>query len=123
MVRPAISQRMCREWFQRFKNGDFDVEDQHDGGNEKDFENAELEALLVQDLCQTQQELAGLLGVTQQAISKRLKVMGMIQKQGYWVPYELNPRDVERCLFTCEQLLARQKRKGFLHCIVTGDEK
>ncbi|GFW67653.1 uncharacterized protein TNCV_3445251 [Trichonephila clavipes] len=25
----AISERTCREWFQRFKNGDFDVEDQH----------------------------------------------------------------------------------------------
>ncbi|GFX19025.1 uncharacterized protein TNCV_323301 [Trichonephila clavipes] len=25
----AISERMCREWFQRFKNGDFDVEDWH----------------------------------------------------------------------------------------------
>ncbi|GFT21769.1 RNase H domain-containing protein [Trichonephila clavipes] len=26
----AISERTCREWSQRFKNGDFDVEDQHD---------------------------------------------------------------------------------------------
>ncbi|GFW86871.1 mariner Mos1 transposase [Trichonephila clavipes] len=25
----SISERTCREWFQRFKNGDFDVEDQH----------------------------------------------------------------------------------------------
>ncbi|GFW05793.1 uncharacterized protein TNCV_602651 [Trichonephila clavipes] len=25
----AISERTCREWFQCFKNGDFDVEDQH----------------------------------------------------------------------------------------------
>ncbi|GFU59376.1 uncharacterized protein TNCV_2299411 [Trichonephila clavipes] len=25
----AISERTCLEWFQRFKNGDFDVEDQH----------------------------------------------------------------------------------------------
>ncbi|GFU15100.1 hypothetical protein TNCV_4188271 [Trichonephila clavipes] len=24
----AISERMCREWFERFKNGDFDVKDQ-----------------------------------------------------------------------------------------------
>ncbi|GFT51400.1 mariner Mos1 transposase [Trichonephila clavipes] len=90
---------------------------------EKVFEDAELEALLDQDSCQTQQELAGSLGVTQQAISKRLKVMGMIQKQGNWVPYELRPRDVERRLFACEQLLARQRRKGSLHPIVTGDEK
>jgi len=42
----AISERTCREWFQRFKNGDFDVEDRHGGGREKVFEDAELEALL-----------------------------------------------------------------------------
>ena len=32
--------------FQRFKNGDFDVEDRHSSGREKVFEDAELEALL-----------------------------------------------------------------------------
>jgi len=45
----AISERMCREWFQHFENGDFDVEDRHSGGREKVFENTELEAL--QDSC------------------------------------------------------------------------
>jgi len=47
----------------------------------------------------------------------------MIQKQGNWLPYELKPRDIERWFFTCEQLIQRQQRKGFLHRIVTGDEK
>ena len=37
-----------------------------------------------------------MLGLTEKAISKRLKAMGMIQKQGNWVLYELKPRDVER---------------------------
>jgi len=41
--------------------------------------------------------------------------MRMIQKQENWVPYELKPRDVERRFFTCEQLIQRQQRKGFLH--------
>ncbi|GFW15325.1 mariner Mos1 transposase [Trichonephila clavipes] len=118
----AISERTCREWFQRFKNGDFEVEDQHGCGREKVFKDAELEALLDQDSCQTQ-ESAGSLGVTQQAISKCLKVMGMIQKHGNWVPYELKLRDVERRLFACKQLFARQRGKGFQHRIVTGDEK
>ena len=31
--------------------------------------------------------------------------------------------DVERRFFACEKLLHRQKRKGFLHRIVAGDEK
>ena len=119
----ALSERSCREWFQKFKNGDFDVEDKERSGRPKIYEDAELEALLDQDSCQTQEELALTLGVTQQAISHRLKSLGMIQKQGNWVPYELTPRNVERRLLTCEMLLARHKRKGFLHRIVTGDEK
>ena len=36
------------------------------------YEDAELETLLDQDSCQTQEELARTLGVTQQAISHRL---------------------------------------------------
>jgi len=39
------------------------------------------------------------------------------------VSYELEPKVVERRFFTCEQLIQRQQRKGFLHRIVTGDEK
>ena len=52
------------------------------------FENSEFEALLSENSCQTQEELAELLELTQQAISKCLKAMEMIQKQGNWVPYE-----------------------------------
>jgi len=48
----------------------------------KKFEDKDLEALLEDDRSQTQEELAQSLGVTQQAISVRLRVMGMIQKQG-----------------------------------------
>lgn len=119
----ALSERSCREWFQKFKNGEFDIEDKKRSGRPKVYEDAELEALLNQDSCQTQEELAFTLGVTQQAISHRLKSLGMIQKQGHWVPYELTPRNVERRFSTCEILLARHKRKAFLHRIVTDDEK
>jgi len=119
----ALSERTCQKWFARFKSGNFDLEDQERAGCPKKFEDAELQALLDVDPCQTQEELALSLEVTQQNISLRLKAMGMIQKEGHWVPYELKPRDIERRFFVSEQLLNRQKRKGFLHRIVTGDEK
>ena len=107
----ALSERTCCERFQRFKNGDFDVEDLHGGGKEKIFKDSELEVLLAENSCQMQ------------AISKRLKTMEMIQKQGNWVQNELKPRDVKHRFFTCEQLLQRQIRKRFLYRIVIGDEK
>jgi len=57
-------------------------------GQPKKFEDKELEALLEENQRQTQDELAESLGVTQQAVSVRLRAMGMIQKQRNWMPYE-----------------------------------
>lgn len=55
-------------------------------------------------------------------VCEHFKATGMIQK-GNWILYELKLRDVERQLFTCEILLQRQRRKGFLQWIVTDNEK
>ena len=99
------------------------MEDKERPGQPKKFEDEELEALLDEDCCQTQEGLAESVGVTRAAISKRLNAAGYIQKQGNWVPHELKPRDVERRFCMSEMLLERHKRKSFLHRIVTADEK
>ena len=67
-----------------FKDGDFSIEDKPRSGQSKKFEDKKLEALLEEDQSQTQEELAELLN--QQAVSVRLRAVGMIQKQGSWVP-------------------------------------
>ena len=69
----ALSERSC-ELFQKFKNGEFDIEDKERSGRPKVYEDTELGALLDQDSRQMQEELActSTLGVTQQAISHRL---------------------------------------------------
>lgn len=56
--------------------------------SQKKFEDEELETLLDEDPCQTQEELAKSLGITQAAISKHLKALRFIQKQGSWVLHE-----------------------------------
>jgi len=62
------------------------------------------------------------LNVTRETVSIRLKSMGKIQKMEKWVP-QLNERQQENRKTICKLLLARYKRKSFLHRIVTGDEK
>ena len=88
----------------------------------KKFENSELQALLDEDDAQTQQQLADQLNVTRESVSIRLKSMRKIQKMGKWVPHELNERQQENRKITYEMLLARYKRKLFLHRIVTGEK-
>lgn len=119
----APSEATCRNWFRRFKGGDFDVRDREREGSPKKFDDTELEALLCEDPCQTENELAEQLNVNQSSVSRRLHAMGMVQKFETWVPHELKDRDIERRKTICEMLLQRQQRKGFLHRVITGDEK
>ncbi|KAG5317905.1 MOS1T transposase, partial [Pseudoatta argentina] len=110
----SLCEQNCRDWFRRFKNNDFQLEDKERSGAPKKFQDEELEQLLDDDPSQTLSELGKILQVDESTVSKRLKGLGMIQKQEHWVPYELKPRDVERRFGTCELQLQRQKRKGFL---------
>lgn len=80
-----MSEGSCRQWFRRFKDGDFDLEDRERPGHEKKFEDTELKILLNKDSSQAQEALAEALGVDRSTVSKRLKAMGMVQKQGNWV--------------------------------------
>ena len=82
----ALSETTCRDWFRRFKNNNFGVEDKERSGAPKKFENKELEALLDQNSYQTLDELAESLRVDHTTVLKCLKALGMIQKQGNWVP-------------------------------------
>ena len=54
----APIQSTCERWFVRFRNGDFDLEDEERPGQPKKFEDAELQTLLDENACRTQQELA-----------------------------------------------------------------
>ncbi|GFU25743.1 mariner Mos1 transposase [Trichonephila clavipes] len=118
----ALSRAQCYRWFEKFQNGDFDVRNEESGRPGKKFEDAELQALLDEDDGQTQ-ELAEQLNVDQSTVFHRLKGMGKIIKVGRWVPHELTNRQQENRKIVCEMLLARYKRKSYLHRFVTGDEK
>ena len=117
----ALGKSQCFEWCKKFKSGDFDVRNKERGKPPKKFEDSELQALLDKDDTQTHQQFADQLNVTRKAVSICLKSMG--KKMEKWVPHELNEKQQENRKTTCEMLLARYKRKSFLHRIVTGDEK
>jgi len=118
----ALSETMCRNWFRRFNDDNFDLSDKKRENRPRKVEDYQLQALLDEDDTQSQKMFAKQLGVSQAAISMRLHAMGKVQKIGKWMPHELNDRQMER-RHTCQILLTRQKRKSFLHRIMTGDEK
>ena len=52
----ALCERRYRECFKKFKEGEFDIEDKERSGRPKVSEDVELQTLLDQGSCQTQEE-------------------------------------------------------------------
>lgn len=119
----APTQSTCERWFVRFRNGDFDLEDKERPGQPKKFEDEELQALLDENSCRTQKELALVLNVDQTTIGKRLHAMGKIRKLGKWVPHQLNENQLNARITACRKHLAGHNKHSFLSRIITGDEK
>ena len=69
----VTSQEMCERWFRRFKSGDFEVANKEHWKRPRKFEDVELQASLDEDDSQTQKQLAEQLGVSQKAVSNRLR--------------------------------------------------
>lgn len=85
---PSIT--TCKQWFQRFRNNDFNLDDREHGRPPKKFKDDDLKALLDGDSSITLKELAAALAVSISTVSRRLQLMGMVQKEGNWVPREQN---------------------------------
>lgn len=107
----SVGASTVRRWFTKFRNGKFSLEDDPRPGPVKQFEDEELQALLDDNPCQTQKELAEQLGVTQPAISDRLHAMGKIHKEGKWIPHELTEDNKNRRVDICLNLLSRSKKE------------
>jgi len=66
-------------WFQRFRNGNFDINDKLRGQSRKMKEN--LEILFAEDATQSSVKLAKQLAINHTTVLQRLHALGKIQKE------------------------------------------
>ncbi|XP_028048263.1 chromobox protein homolog 1 isoform X2 [Monomorium pharaonis] len=94
----APSERTCRAWFERFRNGNFNVRDKQRPGQPKRFENVQLQELLDENSSRSLVKLSKVLNVTPMAVSRRLHAMGKIYKEGKWLPRQKNVKtEIDSC--------------------------
>ncbi|CAI9734608.1 Hypothetical predicted protein [Octopus vulgaris] len=86
----AIAERTARDWYAKFKNGNFDLKDAPRSGRPVEFNEKQLNQLLHENSHQTTRELAEKMECSHTAIEKHLHSMGKVQKYGAWVPRALS---------------------------------
>jgi histone-lysine N-methyltransferase SETMAR len=102
----AVSARTSQRWFERFRDGNFDLDDEERSGRPSELKSDELESLLQENPRQSTRELAAQLNVNQSTVLRRLHEIGMILKVGKWVPYKLTECNITQRLNLCVSLMS-----------------
>lgn len=115
--------RSVQRWFQRFKHGDFDIEDSTIPGRPITFDNDEILQLIEADPRLTTRCLAERLGSHHSTIAQHLHALGKSWKYGVWIPHELTPNQLNSRVDACLELSTSHRTTDWLTNLVTGDEK
>ncbi|CAF4257720.1 unnamed protein product, partial [Rotaria sordida] len=84
----AVTDRTCRDWFKRFREGEMSLEDRPRSGRPIEYDIERLKVLIEDNPRLTTRELSAILGCNQFTIDRHLHEMGKVNKHGTWVPHK-----------------------------------
>ena len=119
----VANERTVRQWLERFRSGDFSLENKPRGRPATKIDNDELKAVVKEDTSQTTCALSDRFNVSIPTALDHLKQIRKVKKLDKWVPHELKEHQMGCRLETCCSLLSRQTTEPFLNRIVTYDKK
>lgn len=119
----SISERQIRNWFERFRKGNEDLENEERGHPPKMLDQEDLRAVVEDDPSLTTRTLADMFGTSHTTIEKYLHDMGKSNRAGKWIPHSLSDVNKATRIILSGILLNKSKYSGFWDSILTSDEK
>ncbi|XP_043258028.1 histone-lysine N-methyltransferase SETMAR-like [Colletes gigas] len=119
----AVSDRTVREWFAKFKDGDFNLEDRPRSGRPSTVDDDQIKVLISNHHRITTREMAECLKVSNSTIHAHLVRLGFVSRLDVWVPHKLTEKNLMDRVSTCDLLFKRHENDPFLKRMITGDEK
>lgn len=118
-----ISERTCRKWFKRFRDGNFDIEDDSRSGRHSKVNDDIILQAISKNRRMTVAEIAQTVEIPKTTVYDHMKKIGMINRYDVWVPHNLTEKNLKDRVSACTSLIVRNKTEPFLSRLVTGDEK
>lgn len=119
----ALKERQCRNWFERFRSGDFSLKNSQRSGRPVEVDETHIKAIVDSNRHSTTRDIAEKLNVSHTCIEKKLKTLGYVKKLDLWIPHQLKEIHLTQRISICDSLLKRNENDPFLKNLVTGDEK
>ena len=77
----SLTGRQCRNWFARFRSGDFDLKDGPRSGRPSEVDNDKIKAMIENNRRSTTREIAEKLNISHTCVERHLKQLGYVNKR------------------------------------------
>ena len=118
-----MTDQTCQKWFEKFRAGDFLLDDAPWLGRPVEVDSDQIETLTEYNQRYTTQEIADILKISKSSVENHLHQLGYVNRFDVWVPRKLSKKNLLDCISACDSLLKCNKNVPFLKQIVTGNEK
>ncbi|XP_025157458.1 histone-lysine N-methyltransferase SETMAR-like [Harpegnathos saltator] len=118
-----VSNATAKRWFQRFRSGNMDVEDETRSGRPIVENVDKIMEIVESDRHASTYSIAQELKISQKTVWNHLHKAGLKKKLDVWVPHELTQKNLLDRIHACDSLLKRNEIDPFFKRMVTGDEK
>ncbi|CAF4199481.1 unnamed protein product [Rotaria sp. Silwood2] len=123
MGQDIISIRTAHRWFNRFNNGNFELDDSTRSGRQVEVDLDQLKQLIEDDPRLTTRCLAEKLECSHTTVETYLNELGKTWKYGVWIPHELSAHRLQYRLDVCMDLLTSHRNYEWLRNLISGDDK
>lgn len=119
----TTSLRTVQYWYEKFKNGNYDLSDAPKSGRPVTVSDSDLLALVESDPQVTCAILGEQLGLSAEGVRKRLHSLNKVYRLNKWVPHDLSIDQKASRKSIAFSLLLKEQNDPFLDRLMTSDEK
>jgi transposase len=123
MGKNALSIRTVQHWFNRFENGNFEIDDLLRSERPLEVDMNVSKQLIEENPRLATRCLAERLGCSHTTVETHLSEFGKSLKYGIWIPHDLSPHQLQHRVDACMELLTSPRNYQWLHNLITGGEK
>ena len=119
----TLKGRQCRNWFYKFRSGDFSLKDEQCSGRPNEVNDDRIKAIIKSNRHVTVRKIEEMLKISKSTIKCHIQHFGLVKKFDIRIPHELKKIHLTKRINAYDLHLKRNEFDLFFKRIIIGDEK